>query len=398
MPRIDFQNSLIILFRLMNIMVNALTGFALAHGLDQRERGTAAIITSMVSVIASLFANAPAENIIKNHSTEPSLKKILRINVLQVCVMLGIILPTTNVIGLYEDFAKQVLIVFYCLFTYIFTLISAFLFHAEKKYLYQLVSVLHVSILALVFFALTMTEKFNLLSWLIAVCVTNLLTIFLLILILQISSVQLRIHVNSIWKFRRMSKVDITEFVSVNLSSQMTQILLVSLGCIYGTSTAANMAIVFSLATIFMVPISPFIPVVLQRAATMQKIGLPFKENGHRVIWFFLYVLLIWKISSRFFELLYSDKYNDVKTILPLVAAFSVTFGVLQISCALLRGLEMHSINIGLTLIPIGCLVSFHFLSYAVLSDILWIFVTVSCLELSVVAIVSRIKKMHFRA
>jgi hypothetical protein len=178
----------------------------------------------------------------------------------------------------------------------------------------------------------------------------------------------------------------------------MTQILLVSLGCIYGTSTAANMAIVFSLATIFMVPISPFIPVVLQRAATMQKIGLPFKENGHRVIWFFLYVLLIWKISSRFFELLYSDKYNDVKTILPLVAAFSVTFGVLQISCALLRGLEMHSINIGLTLIPIGCLVSFHFLSYAVLSDILWIFVTVSCLELSVVAIVSRIKKMHFRA
>jgi len=339
--------SLVILLRLMILAVNLVTSSILARMLDYRGRSDVAVLVATVGISITLTTSVIGEEILrrKYHSAKELESEKVRLSPSTLVLVYSVmVLWMLNFTEISLNFMFSSLFVLYMvLATANGILISEHLcIHGILKM--QILQFVHQSSIFMGSFSIFILVSSSAQNWLIAVIVSEFLTLFLLVRKRRNVTHLFRFQLSSCFEtLRILDREELLERLSVYLGAMLIPaIVLILVTQNSNASLTSKFVIAISISTLVYLPLGAFFPLFISEA---NRYKLAVDRIGIREIIFILSLLLMYlaglNILFQFLiPILYGDKYEDlVKESLVIIFSGCLLGCVTAIS-AYLRGLR----------------------------------------------------------
>ena len=340
--RLSLKFTAVILSRGINLFFNAITGILLARFLSHHDRGVAASCAALVSTFVFFASGTNSERIFRDSSkiSQDSLiipfkKSLLFFFLVCVCV-------SAQVFNLQLTFFQLLMLNGYFLLSYSYSYLFAWTYHHISLVKYQNFAIIHVLLTICAFIFTEKLFNLNVTNWLVSIFVCNLMSFLILY--------YFNSRKNAIFVFRGTVnfprnrdngfRESALEHLSVFSSSLLTQILTILVGLAVSHDTVADFAILMSVSSLFLLPITPFVPQILksQVASTLQ--SLKIKKISFYVAFFVFMLFLMYLLINAIFIRLYGATYSHLVALLGLTTCYSAVLSANVVFGAILRSVK----------------------------------------------------------
>jgi O-antigen/teichoic acid export membrane protein len=332
------------MFRILNVLSNAVVGIILARQLDLSDRGHVAVITSIIGVAVVVISSPRGEEILRSRGEfGDSIKtKTISLNMVYCIFVLIVSLGWMYRVG--DVKLSPIGIILICALIVASSLNSleqAILFLKFKSLGNQLIMTFHAMVLLAFLGILFLNLAPGIEAWLWAFLMAEIL----LLTALHKLNTDTRIVINWQIRFKNIKLVDVEkrpkfEIVSVYQGAFFLQILTILVSVSLPVESIAFFAIGMTLTSLMSLPIVPFLPQILSESDEVAKL---FRRLSVRRIFLTLFLIIIYVYILMYLyqfliPMFYGQKYSPLVNAVPMIVMSGLMLGVLNVVSTIFRG------------------------------------------------------------
>lgn len=334
--KLNNQNMISILFKILFLFINLSTGILLARSLSLSERGLGGLIFSLISILSIWQSVQHNEKLFRDKHSQSTLE----INALEQLIYLGLIFAVCIFADI-ETLLPIVLILFF-----ISTLNSRLLaitFLRRGLILDRLLQLFHLLALLIAIILLNSLNLLNLRNW---VTVTLLAEFLLGVLLLRLSFSD-----HSQFKLRFDQKSFLNSFslqnFLLNSENLNDRYMIFMASIIFSSDDLALFVVAMSFVSIVGLPVTASYPhpVVNAKKVQLQLVNLTQKKKALFIILGFVYLISCYLGIANFTHLVLGEKYLEIENIALGIVLGGAGAGMMKYLSAVWRGLGSGSLG-----------------------------------------------------
>ncbi|QLL24776.1 hypothetical protein DLE04_03555 [Actinobacteria bacterium IMCC26103] len=334
----------VLMFRILNVLSNAVIGIILARQLDLADRGHVAVITSIIGMAVVVISSPRGEEILRSRGEFGDSKKTKTISLNIVHCIFVLIVSLGWMYRAGDVKLSPICIILICALIVASSLNSleqAILFLKFKSLGNQLIMTFHAMVLLAFLGILFLNSTPGIEAWLWAFLMAEIL----LLIALHKLNTDTRIVINWQIRFKNLKIVDVEkrpkfEIVSVYQGAFFLQILTILVSVSLPIESIALFAIGMTLTSLMSLPIVPFLPKILSESDEVTKL---FRRLSVRRIFLTLFLIIIYVYVLMYLyqfliPMFYGQKYSPLVNAVPMIVMSGLMLGVLNVVSTIFRG------------------------------------------------------------
>lgn len=334
----------VLVFRILNVLSNAVVGIILARQLDLADRGHVAVLTSIIGVAVVVISSPRGEEILRSREEFSNSEKTKTISLNMVHCIFVLIVSLGWIYGAGNVKVSPIDTMLICTLIVASSLNSleqAILFLKFKSLGNQLIMTLHAMVLLSFLVILFLNFTPGIKAWLCAFLIAEIL----LLAALHKLNTDTKIVIN--WKIRIQNKKNHDlekrpklEIISVYQGAFFLQILTILVSVSLHVESIAFFAIGMTLTSLMSLPINPFLPQILSESDEVTKLirRLSVQKVFLTLCLTIVYVCFLKYLYQILIPMFYGQKYLPLVKAVPMIVMSGLMLGALNVVSSIFRG------------------------------------------------------------